>query len=130
MAIAQVVIDTQKEIAGYYSNPTWSLMPDGGLAIKTANAAAAKLRAATSIATIVGSSIGRFMNGGSVGGGGNNGGGGGGNLGGGGMSPSPLSLSFLQNQPNQQPPFQAYVISGQVSNSIEAQQLINNQSKL
>ena len=130
MAIAQVVIDTQKEIAGYYSNPTWSLMPDGGLAIKTANAAAAKLRAATSIATIVGSSIGRFMNGGSVGGGGNNGGGGGGNLGGGGMSPNPLSLSFLQNQPNQQPPFQAYVISGQVSNSIEAQQLINNQSKL
>jgi len=47
-----------------------------------------------------------------------------------GGSPSPLSLSFLQNQPNQQPPFQAYVISGQVSNSIEAQQLINNQSKL
>ena len=49
---------------------------------------------------------------------------------GGGNSPSPLSLSFLANQPNQQPPFQAYVISGQVSNSIEAQQLINNQSKL
>lgn len=48
----------------------------------------------------------------------------------GGSSPSPLSLSFLANQPNQQPPFQAYVISGQVSNSIEAQQLINNQSKL
>ena len=47
-----------------------------------------------------------------------------------GGTPSPLSLSFLQNQPNQQPPFQAYVISGQVSNSIEAQQLINNQSKL
>jgi hypothetical protein len=47
-----------------------------------------------------------------------------------GGAPSPLSLSFLQNQPNQQPPFQAYVISGQVSNSIEAQQLINNQSKL
>lgn len=49
---------------------------------------------------------------------------------GGSSSPSPLSLSFLANQPNQQPPFQAYVISGQVSNSIEAQQLINNQSKL
>ena len=49
---------------------------------------------------------------------------------GGGNSPSPLSLSFLANQPNQQPPFQAYVVSGQVSNSIEAQQLINNQSKL
>ena len=60
-------------------------------------------------------------------------GGGGGGLNGStnvGGSPSPLSLSFLQNQPNQQPPFQAYVISGQVSNSIEAQQLINNQSKL
>lgn len=47
-----------------------------------------------------------------------------------GGSPSPLSLSFLKNQPNQQPPFQAYVVSGQVANSIEAQQLINNQSKL
>jgi hypothetical protein len=128
LSIAQIVVDTQKEIAGYYANPTWSLMPDGGLAIKTANATAAKLRAVASIATIVGASVGKFMNGGGGSNVGGNGGGGG-NMGGT-NAPSPLSLSFLQNQPNQQPPFQAYVISGQVSNSIEAQQLINNQSKL
>jgi hypothetical protein len=72
LAIGEVVINTQKEIASYAANPTWSLMPDGGASIKVPMIAAAKLRAATSIGTIVASSIGKFMNGGgaSAGGGG------------------------------------------------------------
>jgi len=46
-------------------------------------------------------------------------------------SPSPANFAFVGNQPNQQqPPLQAYVVSGQVSSNLEAQQLINNQSRL
>jgi hypothetical protein len=50
----------------------------------------------------------------------------------GGMNaPSPANFAFLGNQPNQQqPPLQAYVVSGQVSSNLEAQQLIQNQSRL
>ena len=43
---------------------------------------------------------------------------------------SALSLSFLNNRPQQQPPIQAYVIGQQVNTSIEAQTLIRNQAKL
>jgi len=74
LAIGQVIVNTQKEISAYASNPTWSLLPDGGATLKTAAIAAAKIRAATSIGTIVATSIGKFMNGGgggTVGGGGN-----------------------------------------------------------
>ena len=74
LAIGQVIVNTQKEISAYASNPTWSLLPDGGTALKTAAIAGAKIRAATSIGTIVATSIGKFMNGGgggTVGGGGN-----------------------------------------------------------
>jgi hypothetical protein len=64
LAIGEVVVNTQREISGYLSNPTWSLLPDGGAALKTAAVAGAKIRAATSIGTIVASSIAKFMNGG------------------------------------------------------------------
>ncbi|QIP14759.1 hypothetical protein G8759_20120 [Spirosoma aureum] len=59
-AIAQVVVDLNREIAQIYANPAWSLMPDGGLAIKTVNATAAKVRAGISIASIVGTTIGEL----------------------------------------------------------------------
>ena len=50
---------------------------------------------------------------------------------GGTAAPSPANFAFLQNQPNQQqPPLQAYVVGTQVSSNLEAQQLINNQSRL
>jgi hypothetical protein len=45
-------------------------------------------------------------------------------------APSPTNFAFLQNQPNQQPPLQAYVVGTQVSSNLEAQQLIQNQSRL
>jgi len=49
---------------------------------------------------------------------------------GGTAAPSPANFAFLQNQPNQQPPLQAYVVGTQVSSNLEAQQLIQNQSRL
>jgi hypothetical protein len=50
---------------------------------------------------------------------------------GGTTAPSPANFAFLGNQPGQQqPPLQAYVVSSQVSSNLEAQQLIQNQSKL
>jgi len=64
------------------------------------------------------------------------GGGGGGGVnapsgGGGTTAPSPANFAFLGIQPNQQqPPLQAYVVSTQVSSNLEAQQLIQNQSRL
>ena len=51
-AIANVVVNTQREIAAYRANPTWSLLPDGGAAIKATNIIAAKVRAGISIASI------------------------------------------------------------------------------
>jgi len=129
LAIGQVVVDTQREIAGYYANPTWKLSPDGGIALATAASTAAKLRAATSIATIAGTTIGKFMGGGSANVGGSissTSGGGGGTA-----APSPANFAFVGNQPNQQqPPLQAYVVGTQVSSNLEAQQLIQNQSRL
>lgn len=65
MAIAKVVVDTQREIAGYWANPTWSAFPDGGISIKTASSTAAKIRAGVSIASIAATSIAKFKNSGS-----------------------------------------------------------------
>jgi hypothetical protein len=96
VAIAQIVIDTQKEIAGYYSNPTWKLLPDGGLSLATTASAGAKIRAATSIAAIGATTIGKFMGGG--GSGSINAGGGGG--GGGAMSSQPPRLDTFQPKQN------------------------------
>jgi hypothetical protein len=77
LAIARIVIDTQREIAGYAANPTWSALPDGGIILKSKAILTAKLRAATSVASIVGTTISKFKGGGSAGsvGGGTTGGG-------------------------------------------------------
>ncbi|CAB4137193.1 hypothetical protein UFOVP321_11 [uncultured Caudovirales phage] len=63
LAVARIVVDTQKEIAGYASNPLWTALPDGGLAIKSKFALAAKIRAGASIASIAATTIGKFKNG-------------------------------------------------------------------
>jgi colicin import membrane protein len=125
LSVAKIVVDTQAEIAGYYAAN--SLAGPAGIAIASSQALAAKIRAAASIATIAGTTVAKFMNGGSA----NTGSNAGSNSGGGGMAaPSPANFAFVQNQPNQQPPLQAYVVSTQVSSNLEAQQLINNQARL
>lgn len=63
-AIAKIIINTQTEIAGYYANPTWKLLPDGGLALASAASLNAKIRAGIGIATIAGTTIAKFMGGG------------------------------------------------------------------
>ena len=78
LAIGEIIVNTQKEISAISANPTWSLMPDGGASLKIPAIAAAKIRAATSIGTIVASSISKFMNGGASVGSTPSGGGGGG----------------------------------------------------
>ncbi len=66
LAIGKVVVDTQKEIAGYYANPTWKLLPDGGIALATAASLKAKIRAGISIASIAATSIQKFLGGASA----------------------------------------------------------------
>jgi hypothetical protein len=83
--------------------------------------------AAAGIANIVKINQTQFGGAGGGGGGGVNAPSGGG---GGTTAPSPANFAFLQNQPNQQPPLQAYVVGSQVSSNLEAQQLIQNQSRL
>lgn len=68
LAIAKIVVDTQREISAYASNPTWSLLPDGGALIKGKYILAAKVRAGVGIASIVGTSIAKFKGGGAAGG--------------------------------------------------------------
>lgn len=63
LAVAKIIVDTQREIAGYAANPVWTLFPDGGLAIKSKAATAAKIRAAASIATIGATTIAKFKGG-------------------------------------------------------------------
>lgn len=103
LAIAQIIVDTQKEIAGYASNPLWSALPDGGASLKIPAIAAAKIRAATSIATIAATSVSRFMNGG----GGSSSGGGGGTA----ATPNAGTVTTPA-----QPSFQLFGTAGQANN--------------
>lgn len=64
LAIGEIIVNTQREISGYWSNPTWKLLPDGGAALATSASTAAKIRAATSIASIAASTISKFIGGG------------------------------------------------------------------
>jgi hypothetical protein len=63
LAIAQVVVNTQREISANNANLTWSALPDGGKLIKATFNTAAKIRAGASIATIAATSIAKFKNG-------------------------------------------------------------------
>lgn len=65
-AIGQIVINTQREISSNNANPAWSLLPDGGLALKTAANLAARIRAATSIGIIGAQAIAGFAEGGDI----------------------------------------------------------------
>lgn len=128
LAVAKIIVDTQAEIAGYYAAN--AAAGPAGMAVASAQALAAKIRAATSIATIAGTTVSKFMNGGGSAASGATGGTGGGGSASGTQAPSPANFAFLGMQPNQQPPLQAYVLSSQVSSNLEAQQLINNQARL
>jgi hypothetical protein len=69
-AIAGVFVNLAKELSAYQANPTWSLLPDGGAAIKTAASVAAKVRAGINVALIAKQAISGFAEGGYTGPGG------------------------------------------------------------
>jgi len=76
LAIAKIIVDTQREIGGYFAANAVFGLPGAALAAK--QSLAAKIRAGASIATIVATSIAKFKKGGGSAGAGA--GGGGGNL--------------------------------------------------
>ena len=116
MQIGGAIMDTAKAItAAIAANP----FPSPTLPISIA---LASITGAAQIAKIAST---KFDGGG--------GGGGGVNIptgGDGTTAPSPANFDFISQQPNQQPPLQAYVVGTQVSSNLEAQQLINNQARL
>jgi hypothetical protein len=66
LAVAKIVIDTQREIASITSNPFLTALPDLGASIKIPAIAGAKLRAAASIGTIAATTIAKFKGGASA----------------------------------------------------------------
>lgn len=65
LAIAKIVVDTQREIAGYYAAN--SVFGPAGVAIATKQALVAKIRAGIGIASIAGTTISKFKGGGAAG---------------------------------------------------------------
>ena len=124
VSIATATIDTYLAAQGAYRSQMAISTPDAPVRA----AVAAGIAIAQGLARVAVISKQQFNGGGSTSGGNN----GGGNVpnAGGMQAPSPANFAFLQNQPNQQPPLQAYVVSTQVSSNLEAQQLINNQARL
>jgi hypothetical protein len=101
LAIAKIVVDTQREISAYGANPTWSLLPDGGALIKAKYILGAKIRAGAGIAAIAATSIAKFKGGGS------------GGVGGGASAPS-----VSAGAPLQPPQPQTTTLSNQTINAI------------
>lgn len=60
-AIAQIIIDNQREVAQIAANPTWSLMPDGGLGLKTAAITVSKIRMIGGIAQVLAAGVGEMI---------------------------------------------------------------------
>jgi hypothetical protein len=102
LAIAKIVVDTQREISAYGANPTWSLLPDGGALIKAKYILGAKIRAGAGIAAIAATTIAKFKGGGSAGG-----------VGGGASAPS-----VSAGAPLQPPQPQTTTLSNQTINAI------------
>jgi len=123
VSIATATIDTYLAAQGAYRSQMAISTPDAPVRA----AVAAGIAIAQGLARVAIISKQQFNGGGST-----SGGSGGGSVpsAGGMQPPSPANFAFVQNQPNQQPPLQAYVVSTQVSSNLEAQQLINNQARL
>jgi hypothetical protein len=124
VSIATATIDTYLAAQGAYRSQMAISTPDAPVRA----AVAAGIAIAQGLARVAIISKQQFQ-----GTSGTSGGGGGGSVpsaGGGTTAPSPANFDFISQQPNQQPPLQAYVLGGQVSSNLEAQQLINNQARL
>jgi hypothetical protein len=124
VSIATATIDTYLAAQGAYRSQMAISTPDAPVRA----AVAAGIAIAQGLARVAIISKQQFN-----GGGGTSGGSGSGSVpqASGTTAPSPANFAFVGNQPNQQqPPLQAYVVGTQVSSNLEAQQLIQNQSRL
>jgi len=125
LAIGEVLINLQREVSAYRANPTWSLAPDGGTIVKTGFITAARIRAATSIASIVASSIAKFKNGG----GGAIAGVGGGGVPGGGSAPSLQPVTNTSTLVPQDPQ-QVFVTETDITNTQNKVAVIEDQATI
>jgi hypothetical protein len=116
-AIANVVVSTQREIAAYRANPTWSLLPDGGAAIKATNIIAAKVRAGISIASISAAGLSGAKN---ITGGGS----------GGSVQPPNIRGSQTTNEPTSQPATKVFVTETDIRSSLRKVDGIYTQSTI
>jgi len=124
VSIATATIDTYLAAQGAYRSQMAISTPDAPVRA----AVAAGIAIAQGLARVAIISKQQFNGGGGTSG---NNGTGGVPQAGGTNAPSPANFAFVGNQPNQQqPPLQAYVVGTQVSSNLEAQQLIQNQSRL
>lgn len=126
VSIATATIDTYLAAQGAYASQMSIKTPDAPVRA----AVAAGIAIAQGLARVAIISKQQFNGSGGTSGSNNGGTVGVGGGGGGTQAPSPANFAFLGMQPQQQPPLQAYVVSGQVSSNLEAQQLINNQARL
>ena len=125
VSIATATIDTFLAAQGAYRSQMVISTPDAPVRA----AVAAGIAIAQGLARVAIISKQQFQGTGGTSGG-NNGGGNVPSPNAGTMAPSPANYDFISQQPNQQPPLQAYVVGTQVSSNLEAQQLIQNQSRL
>ena len=122
VSIATATIDTYLAAQGAYASQMSIKTPDAPIRA----AIAAGIAIAQGLAKVAVISKQQFNGSGGAGGGTSGGSVPSANL----SAPTQTISGFLPNQPTNQPPIQAYVIGGQVATSIEAQQLIQNQSRL
>jgi hypothetical protein len=121
-AIAGILINRQREVSAYNANPAWSLLPDGGTAIKTTFKTLANIRAGLGIAQVAATTIGGAK--GSSGGGGSAGGGGGS------VQPPNIRGSQTTNEPTQQPATKVFVTETDIRSSLRKVDGIYTQSTI
>jgi len=64
LAVGEVVVNLQRELAANRANPTWKLLPDGGATLVAAANTKARITAGISIASILATTIAKFKSGG------------------------------------------------------------------
>jgi hypothetical protein len=119
-AIAGILINRQREISAYNANPAWSLLPDGGTAVKTTFKTLANIRAGLGIAQVAATTIGGSR---SVGGSGGSGGGGS-------VQPPNIRGSQTTNEPTSQPATKVFVTETDIRSSLRKVDGIYTQSTI
>jgi hypothetical protein len=123
LAIGEIIINTQREIAGIFAS--YSAIP-GGQAIAAPLVAAAKIRAATGIATIVASSIAKFKGGGGA----SIGGAGGGSIAGAGATAPTIAPVTNTSTLVPQEPQQVFVTETDITNTQNQVAVIETQATI